>query len=210
MFNLQLRFHQDEDWYPCTKTFEDSNDFPIYWKNSSDYDFYGKKYKCVDYVVYYKENGAIGLFNISKYSKILGYHKIDIERIRILHDGDKPQYIYVSAHAQEGTWAGVYTNKLPNGKKCPQVKIQDDMIVVYVAKWSHAMYVSNGTKFRIVAIANDKTSDKGKWIKPKLIYDENAYGIHSDIENHEVIDSLWKRITLPIQNIPKLKSAQKP
>lgn len=207
MFNIQLRFHPDESWFPCTKSFEDSNDFPIYWKNSNDYTFYGKKYKCVDYVIYYKENGAIGLFGISKYSEKLGYHKYDIERIRILHDGVKPLYIYVSAHAQEGTWACVYADKLPDGKNV-RAKIDNNNIVVYVARWSHAMYLEAKTYKRILFVANDITSDKGKKIIPKLINDPTAYGIDSDIQNREVIDTLWKKITLPFQNVKALKDQQ--
>jgi hypothetical protein len=208
MFNLQLRFHPKEEWFPTDKNFQEvANTFPVYWKHSDDYMFYGKKYKCVDYVIYYRANGAIGLFGVSKTNKNFGYHDIDIERIRILHDGVKPLYIYLSAHAQEGGWSCVYADKLPNGKNS-RIKIVNNLIVVYVAKWSHAMYADAKKYVRILGLANDETSDKGLWKKAELINDNNAYGIHTDIQNREVLDTFWKRFTLPLQNIPKLKDQQ--
>jgi hypothetical protein len=226
MFNIQLRFHEDESWYPCYSDYTDGYINPLYWKHSEDYMFNGKKYKCVDYIMYYKENGAIGLggFEYLKYNSKLGYHNLDAERIRILHDGAKPLYIYVSAHAQEGTWGRVCNldgtlASCNNSKDCNYVCAETDgnYIVVYVAKWSHAMYLSSGTRHRIFLSANDTTSKNGKKISfdpsrnmnlIEVKSEAEAKGINSNIQNREVIDILWKRLTLPLWDMKALKDRQ--
>lgn len=158
---IQLRFHPEEKYFPTDNNFRQEE--PVIYKSeqTEPYVFYGKKYKSVLYEIYYQINGAIGFGKtLFPKSKLLGYHKIDIERIIILRDltTNLPQHVYFSAHRDEGKW-------MPYNE-CSFTTFGD--LIVYVAKFSHANYPSPGCWYRIYGLANDLCSPNGMNILPKI------------------------------------------
>lgn len=187
---FELRFHHNEPYTLCTKEFTTiyNNKLCAYYNRwPSFYLYKGEKYRAISYAFYYQTNGAIGFGN--KYfpeSEALGFHDKDIERIRVLYDcqTEKPMFIYLSAHAQEGRWIPIDQFE----------STIDGLPVVYVALKSHAFYHKPGTRWRIFGLANDHCSHLGKYIRPIYIEDND---LKFDVDNTEVFDSFFYRFFMP-------------
>ncbi len=196
---LELRFHPDEDLsLRCDKHFIPTKDQLIYYSRDTNYAYNGKLYYSITYYVYYTKNLAIGLWDLNSTSTSLGYHDKDIERVRVLYsisNRPEPQFVFFSSHAQEGKW--LHYNDVK--------KTNDGKIVVYVCLNSHAHRHAAGTYMRILGFANDYASDMGKHITPRLVEDNT---MSFDIANKEVLDTTWKALTMPFQNVTSLKSNQ--
>lgn len=196
--NVELRFHPNEKFPMSDKNFVLVNDPPIYYSRDNVYNYFGKDYYSITYYIYYKENGAIGLNGLLLKNEKLGYHDKDIERLRILYDmkTKNPMFVFFSAHAQEGKWLKF--------SDC-ETKDNTKTLIVYVSLSSHANRPKAGTYYRILGVANDYTSKKGKHVKPRLVNDNS---MSYKIKNKEVLDTTWKALTMPFQNIKKLKEEQ--
>ena len=197
---LQIRFHPNEKFLPCNKDYQMESFYPVYYNNDRDYAYNGKMYHSMLYFIYFQENGAIGGFSMAPNNEFLGYHSKDIERIKILYDMKTklPVYVFLSAHAQEGQFYHISDFEFVNGR----------YMVVYASLNSHSLHNRAGNFWRILGLANDYTSNKGKHIIPILLYDSN---IQYTCSNREVYDTKWKRFFLPFyqSNIDKLKQQQK-
>lgn len=182
MIRLQLRFHHKEIYYPSDNKYQLTKNVAYY--NLEEYTYKGEIYDSITYKIYYKANGAIGCcYSLFPKSKALGYHDIDGERVKILLRDDKPVYVYFSAHSDEGKWY-----------KWEECETFDDVLVVYVARASHANYPKTGTWWRIFGLANDKCSDKGKTLIPELIFNQK---LTYNPPNQEKCYTLRKRLLLP-------------
>lgn len=198
---LELRFHPDEISKLCQKDFSDSNQPIVYYRIDEQlYPYFGNLYNSITYYMYYKDNYAIGLNGLMPYNTRLGYHPIDIENLRILYNKTTkiPEFIFYSAHAQEGIW-------LPYNK----CKFNNDLLVVYISKYSHALRSAPGSFYRMFGFANDYTSDKGEHIIPLLIQDQTIP--YLNIQNEEVFATKYNAFIMPliIRNKEKLKNEQK-
>ena len=198
---LQLRFHPSEKSKLCNKDFNFLYYSQVYYRQDPEtYIYYGKKYYSITYYMFYKENYAIGLNGIFPTNKNLGYHDKDIEHIRILYNFItlKPEYVYFSAHSQEGIW-----------KKFEECELINNKLIIYISNGSHACRPYKGIYFRIFGFANDYCSDKGNFIVPYLLNDQNLY--YLNISNKEVFSDGIKPFILPLINYKKeiLKEKQK-
>lgn len=197
--DIELRLHPDEKFRPTNKNYKsESPNYPVYYKIDT-YAYKGKRYHRVIYEIYYEENGSIGLNSIGIKDERLGYHPKDIERVIILHDlkSEQPEFVFFSAHAQEGLWYPVRACQFNNGR-----------LVVYASLNSHSNHPKAGTIWRVLGFANDYTSDKGVHLKLIPIYD-NEINYHA--QNDEVINTGLKRFLLPFyqKSIPDLKKQQR-
>jgi len=166
MINLQLRFHQKEVYFPSTYDFKlIEKDYKIYY-NIEDYLYEDIKYKSITYSLVYIYNGAIGCcYSFFPQKKSLGFHEVDVEKVQILLDNnDKPKYVYFSAHGKEGKWY--------DWDKCE--RLNDNTLIVYVARASHANYPYSGTWWRIFGLANDLCSKNGRHIIPELVENDKV------------------------------------
>jgi len=161
---LELNFHPKEIYFPCTDTFQlVKNEYKIYYSWDNIYTYKNKLYNNVSYHIHYLYNGAIGFgYHLFPQKKSLGFHEYDIERIKILFDTETniPQYVFFSAHRNEGKWI--------SWDECE--KSENGELKIYIAKGSHANYHKSGKWNRIFFLANDKCSKKGKKIVPTLIH----------------------------------------
>jgi hypothetical protein len=187
---FECRFHHDEPYKLCTKDFNIvyNGNYPCYFNHTpSTYNFKGEKYGSISYAFYYPTNGPIGIGNrYFPFSETLGYHEKDIERIRVLYDlnTEKPKFIYLSAHAQEGRWIPIRDFE----------STIDGLPVIYVALKSHAFYHKPGTRWRIFGLANDHCSNKGRYIRPECIEDGN---LEFNVDNTEIFDPWFYRFFMP-------------
>lgn len=157
MIPIELRFHKNEKYFlnirkSCYST--------------SLYIYHGVEYKSVNYKLYYDTNGAIGCgYCCFPKSERLGFHPNDIERLKILLDKEtnEPKFVFFSRHSIEDKW-------IP-WEKCK--KTDDNYLIIYVARGSHANYEKSGIWIRIFGLANDMCSNKGKKIRPILEEDKN-------------------------------------
>ena len=104
---LELRFHPKEKSKLSKKDFSEPIVPIVYFRRDGyAYLYYGKKYVSLTYYMCYTENFAIGLNRVLPLNSSLGYHQQDVKIIRILFDYTTliPEYVYFSAHAQEGVW----------------------------------------------------------------------------------------------------------
>lgn len=187
VLNLELRFHPNEKDSLCKKDFTKSDIPIVYFKRDPNYYiYYGKKYLSITYYMYYIYNYAIGLNGLIPKSESLGYHPIDLELIRIIYNINtlQPEYVFFSAHSQEGIWV-----------KYSDCEVNNNTLIAYVALNSHALKPKDGIYFRIFGFANDYYSKKGKRIIPQLIEDNNLE--YKTIQNEEVFTSFTKRIFMP-------------
>jgi mRNA-degrading endonuclease YafQ of YafQ-DinJ toxin-antitoxin module len=187
IMHLELRFHPNEKSILCNKTF-DSIEYPlIYYKHDNTYEYNKKNYYSVTYYMYYKENYAIGLNGIFSRNKFLGFHDKDIEHVRILYNylTLEPEYVYFSAHAQEGIW-----------KKYKDCEFNDKNLIVYICYGSHACKPHKGIYLRIFGFANDYCSNKGKYVIPKLINDNTLY--YLEVKNNPDFSGCIKPFILPL------------
>jgi hypothetical protein len=201
VLNLELRFHPDEKDELCKQDFTKSDKPIVYYKRDPHYYlYYGKKYFSITYYMYYKFNYAIGFNGIFPKVELFGYHPIDLELIRIIYNIKtlQPEYIFFSAHSQEGIWV-----------KYSECEFNNTNLVVYVALNSHAMKPHNGTYFRIFGTSNDYYSKQGKKIIPELIEDNTLE--YKTLQNREVFTSFYKRFLLPFyeKNKQDFKKLQK-
>jgi len=188
---IVLCLHKDEEAFPSDKNYEiDNNDNNtlVYYNIDEDTYMYNKKlYKSITYLIYYKENYAIGLFGIMKKNKFLGYHHKDIERIKILYDPItfKEEYVYMSSYKHEGKWI--------EWEKCDKIF---DKLLIYVSKYSHANYSKPGIKWRMFGFANDYCSNRYNAIilYPSLIKDESILYIPDQISNCSFLKRFLKII----------------
>jgi len=184
-----LCLHNKEEAFPSNKNYEIVEGLiPVYYNiDEEEYIYNDKLYKSITYLIYYKENYAIGLFGIFKKNKSLGYHYKDIERIKILYDpeNNKEAYVYFSAHNSEGKWI-----------KWEDCNTVFGSLLVYVAKYSHANYHKPGIKLRIFGFANDLCSNNDKTIikHPSLIRDNT---IKYNPDKVSKYSSFIKRFFLP-------------
>jgi hypothetical protein len=187
---LILCMHKNEKAFTSNKDYEIEEDTTNVYYNIDEeqYLYNDKLYKSITYLIYYKENYAIGLFGIFKKNKDLGYHYKDIERVKILYDPvtNKEAYVYMSAHNSEGKWV--------TWKECDKVC---GSLLIYVAKYSHANYHKSGIKWRIFGFANDLCSDGMKTIikHPSFIRDESIFYIPDQKSKY---GTFLKRFFLPI------------
>jgi hypothetical protein len=198
-FDIELRLHPDEKFFPTNRYYKsEAPNYPVYYKIDT-YAYKGKRYHRVIYEIYYAENGAIGLNSISVRDERLGYHYKDIERIIILHDlqTEEPQFIFFSAHAQEGLWYPLRSCEFNNGR-----------LVVYASLNSHSNHPKAGITWRALGAANDYTSSKGTHLNLIPIYDND---INYNAQNDEVINTGLKRFLLPFyqKSIPERKKQQR-
>ena len=197
--DIELRLHEKEKFFPTNKNLKsEAPQYPVYYKIDT-YAYKGKRYHRVTYEIFYAENGAIGLNSISIRNDSLGYHPKDTERIIILHDlrTERPEFIFFSAHAQEGLWYPARDCEFNNRR-----------LVVYASLNSHSNHPKAGTIWRVLGFANDYTSSKGPHLKLTPIYDAD---INYYAQNDEVIDTGLKRFLLPFykKSIPDLKKQQR-
>lgn len=197
---LQLRFHPLEKSRLCKKDFTYSFEPIIYYTIDDKYYLYnGSKYYSITYYLYFKENYAIGLNGFFPKSNALGYHETDIENIRILFNIDSfsPEYVFFSAHAQEGVW-----------KKFKDCNFHNNQLVIYISLGSHALRPFNKIYYRMFGFANDYCSDYGNYITPILIKDENKP--YLKVQNEEVFATPFKAFIMPliVRNKEKLKAEQ--
>jgi hypothetical protein len=188
IMHLELRFHPNEKSILCNKTF-DSIEYPlIYYKHDiNTYEYNKKKYYSVTYYMYYKENYAIGLNGIFSRNKFLGFHDKDIEHVRILYNNYtlEPEYVFFSAHSQEGIW-----------KKYNECEFNNNNLVIYIAYGSHACKPHKGIYLRIFGFANDYCSKNGKIIIPKLINDASLNNL--EVKNNPDFSGCIKPFILPL------------
>ena len=93
--------------------------------------------------------------------------------------------VFYGAHSDEGKW--IHQQKL---------KFIENRPLVYVAKYSHAMYYTEGTHYRIFGLANDKTSFGYCWLNNDLVkVDENnpVWMQYTGKWSREGIDSVIKK-----------------
>lgn len=184
---LELRFHPKEKSKLSKKDFSESI-LPIVYFRRDEYAYlyYGKKYVSLTYYMCYAKNFAIGLNRVLPLNSSLGYHQQDVEIIRILFDYTTliPEYVYFSAHAQEGVWV-----------KFNDCEFNNTKLIVYVALRSHAVKPHPGTSVRIFGIANDRYSQNGKHITPLLIEDPSFP--YTTLQNNEVFTSFTRRFLIP-------------
>lgn len=185
LVKIELRFHPNEKSFPCNMDYTLSNETPIYYNYDEPYKYYGKKYYSVTYFLFYRENLAIGLNGIFPYNKSLGYHDKDREVIKILYDTCtlRPEYVFFSAHAQEGQFY----------KYSDCNFTEDKSLIVYSSLNSHAFRRSPKIYWRVFGFANDICSNKGKWIRPTYI----ECNINYNAQNREVFDTPWISFFMP-------------
>jgi hypothetical protein len=188
IMRLELRFHPNEKSILCNKNFN-LIEYPlIYYKtDNSTYEYNKKKYYSITYYMFYKENYAIGLNGIFPRNKLLGYHNKDIEHVRILYNYYtlEPEYVFFSAHNQEGVW-----------KKYKDCEFNNKNLVVYIACNSHACKPHKGIYLRIFGLANDYCSNKGAYIIPKLINDNSLY--YLKVKNYPDYSGKIRSFILPL------------
>ena len=184
MIKLELRFHPREIYFPSDKNFRlVQNKYKIYF-NYEDYEYKGEIYKSISYRLYYIYNGGIGCGHcFCPQEGKLGFHDVDREHVKILLKDDKPMFVYFSAHSDEGKWV--------HWKDCI---IDNNHLVVYVARASHANYPKSGIWWRIFGVANDICSDRGKMVIPELELDKE---LSYNPENEEKCYTFRKRLLLP-------------
>jgi hypothetical protein len=200
LISLQLCFHPLEKSRLCNKDFSFSSEPITYYTIDDKYYLYnGSKYYSITYYLYFQDNFAIGLNGLFPKSESLGYHATDIENIRILYNIDTyyPEYVFFSAHAQEGVW-----------KKFKDCEFNNNQLVVYVSCNSHALRPHNKIYYRMFGFANDYCSDKGQIITPILIKDESKP--YLKVQNEEVFATGFKAFIMPliVRNKEKLKEEQ--
>lgn len=188
IIQLELRFHPKEKGKLSKKDFSESSVPIVYYRyDEYIYLYYGQKYLSITYYMHYAENYAIGLNHMFPYNSSLGYHPIDIEILRILYDIETgiPQFVFFSAHAQEGIWVPFNKCEFINNK-----------LIVYVALGSHAIKPHDGISLRIFGFANDHYSKNGQHISPLLIEDSSIQ--YTQLRNDEVFTSFIRRFFMPI------------
>ncbi|GBG72666.1 hypothetical protein CBR_g12238 [Chara braunii] len=163
---FELRFHPAEKVFPqvldianpfqvCSKLPE----IPIYVSNSASMIYQGVEYTAITYSLYYVENPSPAFGGL--FPRNVGYHEGDVEKLTILYSKDpyrewEPCHVYFFAHGSgQGIW-------LPWGE-CQHT--DDNYLIVYVAKNSHASYYLPGTYVRIFGVANDHCSERGKHLR---------------------------------------------
>ena len=127
------------------------HNIPLYCKVNTNEQFID-----LIYIVFFAYNGP---FNVLGFNT--GEHQADIEHvvIRLSAETKKPIAIFFSAHGiQDGVWV-----------KYEQVQKYNHYPVVYVAKFSHAMYPKASTWYRIFFLANDHTDDGVHWLSNNLV-----------------------------------------
>ncbi len=192
IYNLELRFHPDELDFPCSNEYNDlinsDNKYihPVYYNIDDIYLYYGKKYYSVTYFIYYKINHSIGMNSWFPNNKNFGYHEKDKEAVKILYNFDtgKPEYVFFSAHQQEGKYFPF--------EKCNFI---DNNLIVYPALYSHSNHPYPGVYWRIFGFANDYCSTKGRRIRPTLI---KSNDVKYKTQNREVYDKTWYSFFLPL------------
>jgi hypothetical protein len=158
IIEIELRLHPNEIY--CLTSYDFKENKNIVYCNLTSYEYNNKKYQSINYIINYRINGSIGCgYCFFPKSKLLGYHEVDRERLKILYENDIPKFVYFSAHGSEGKWYTWEECEKNNGR-----------LVVYSARASHANYPYKGMWWRIFGLANDKCSDKGEKIIPELTY----------------------------------------
>lgn len=141
---------------------------PVYYfTRQSDY------FIDIVFFLYFTYNGAFNVLGIS-----VGDHEADIEHVTLRLDLVTRQVIaiYYSAHSDEGRWID---------KK--DIKFIDKRPIVYVAKYSHAMYHTEGRQWRIMGFANDKTDFGFAW------NDYDLTGVEEDSPRWMSYTGKWSR-----------------
>lgn len=203
LIKIELRFHPNETCFPCNidYTLPANGETPIYYNYDEPYKYYGKKYHSVTYFIYYQENLGIGFGGIFPKSTSLGYHPLDRELIKVLYNMESkiptPEYVFFSAHAQEGRFYKYSDCKFT----------EDKTLIVYSSLNSHSCRSSPGIYWRVLGFANDICSDRGKWIRPTYKECNVVY----NAQNREVFSDTWYRVLLPYYQlkISEMKEKQK-
>lgn len=193
VIKLELNFHPHETNYPSTDDFKLITDrnYPVYYY-ISNIKYKTREYISISYKICYTYNCTYGIVKniLPSNSKWAGFHEIDREYIRILLDKKtyKPQFVYFSAHDHEGKWI--------KWNDCKKNKNGD--LRIFIAYCSHANYPKPGTWCRVMLLGNDKCSENGRIIIPKLIYKDFPLNItYDNIKNSSLINRLKSYIILP-------------
>lgn len=150
---------------------------PIYYFiRSSD------KFIDIVYFLYFAYNGP---FNIL--GKKVGAHDTDLEHVVVRLDSLTQQVtsIYYSAHGSEGKWV-----------MKDDVKFVSTSPIVYIAKYSHAMYPDEGYQWRCMGFANDKTDFGLSWTTSILtcVKDDNPIWVkYTGKWSRDGIDSITNK-----------------
>lgn len=140
----------------------------------------GKNYinKFIDIVffLYFTYNGPFDVMGTH-----IGDHEADIEHVVLRFDAFTKKLLgmYFSSHNDEGQWVM---------KK--DIKMIGNSPVVYVAKLSHAMYHTEGTQWRAMGFANDKTDFGFAWNESILQRVETDESLRVSWMNYT---GLWSR-----------------
>lgn len=151
-FGFELKFHPKETAFPIDVDTHTKTLHPCYcFQGSTSY--LGKSYIYRSFRWYYTQNPAIGCCYVSPSTKWLGSHQHDVEGITILFDdSDIPCHVYFHAHGiGQGNWR--------TWDAC--AKTSQGLLIVYVARGSHASYPMEGVYLRAFGFANDCTSRHG-------------------------------------------------
>jgi len=169
----------DENGYPTEpkglilqySSTEISNLQDIYYSTGK----YGD-YEVVQAQMYYPENiaiGGIGKLGWEQFprSKMLGYHKHDVEWVAIYYRNGIPEKVVMSCH-------GLKEHNIYNYKECV---FENGFLKIFVARNSHANYNKPGLKKRVRGLANDVVATDGKklqftWQQMKPAKDINYPG----------------------------------
>lgn len=189
---IELRFHPDESQLLQTIDGIPDTAYIAHGALSLLQDGPRRTYTVTQYSFYYPENPG---YNCWTRDSSCGYHEHDVEFVSIYERDGSPTLVYFSAHARgQGCWREL--------SKCRTNRLGH--LIVYVAKNSHACYPEPGIYTRVFGFANDICSDKGKWVKPKLvpsITHSFANGIYLSKEVRPAPSSTsitpWQRFMIP-------------
>lgn len=151
---FELRFSPKETHFP---TYISPHDI---WEANPCYVYkgvtqhLGKEYTFHSYRWYYAMNPGIGCCFAFPGSRTMGSHEHDMEGVVILFDEHgSPKHVYFQAHGYgQGVWR--------TWEECE--KTENGLLVVYVARYSHASYPNSRVYLRGFGFANDVTCSNGK------------------------------------------------
>lgn len=179
--NIILKFHEWENFFPNIT--EDGVECS---KCQAGFNYMGNQYLFTEYSFEYQANSAIGCcWCCCPTSECLGYHEGDVEKIILLDDDTgKTHYVYFKAHGRgEGMWMDY--------DDCE--KNDNNDLIVYVARGSHAFYPHPEVYWRIFGFANDLCSNRGQEYKINPIKEHNI-----PFNPPQISVQPWERVLIPL------------
>lgn len=163
--NIVVVFHPNEEYFPNEmdpNTRDWVCDFAaklFSYKSEHDPNDVEKQYIYLEYRFEYEANSAIGCgYCCFPQSEYLGYHKYDVQHVILLLDTETQDicHVFFKAHGLgQGTW-------LP-WSLCE--KTFDDLLIVHIARGSHAIYPHSGIYWRSMGFSNDLCSNVGRQVE---------------------------------------------